>query len=813
MRSLISRLRYTIRQLLKSPGFTMTAVLILGLGIGANTAIFSLVNGVLLKPLPYPKADRLFHLYHTFKTADTNPFDYPDFADFCAAQHSFSGLAAYALDWFHLSNRGQAEQIPGLYVTAAFFRVMGRTLTLGRPLDEADDRPGSGAVVVLSEHLWRSRFNSDPGIIGASIVLNSRSFQVVGVTPAQADEGFKVELYIATNQDPDFAPNKKIRRGAFEYDCVGRLRDGVTLQEAQADLEVIQQNLIALYPATDAGFGIRIAPYLEGVVSDYSTTVWLLEAAVACLLLVTCANVANLLFARAQERLREVSIRAALGANRTRLVTQLLTESLVLSLGGAILGVAVAVWSLQAIKSADSSDIPRIQEVTVDNASLAFVFLVMLATALASGLLPSWSGSKVDLASALNRESERAGTSNHRQRNQAILVAVQVALCCLLLTGAGLLMRSLQAIQSVSLGFRTDHILTAEVYLADAKYPTQTACNLFFGELLEKVQQLPGVMSAAVVDDLPFSGGFGLNAFGIVGQPDPPLRDMPTLRSQIVSIDYFHTLGIPLLHGRLFDERDGSDREKVVVVSDEFADRFFPGQDPIGKQIHDVNSIGLKPNTYTIIGTVPAIQHDRPDFPRAPHQVYFLYSQSPYAPRITNDFTLLLQTRADPMALVTALRQVVSEIDPNLPLTSTYPFGQVIYDSFASRRLQMTLVGVFSAAALVLTVVGLYAVLSYSVSLRKRELSIRIALGAQVSNILGLVVGQGLKIAAVGLVAGLVSAVLLNRFLEGTLFGVSAADPLSFGASVLVLVAAALLACLLPALRATRIDPIRALRE
>jgi predicted permease len=690
---------------------------------------------------------------------------------------------------------------------------MGRPLILGRPLDEADDRPGSAAVVVLSEHLWRTHFNSDPSIIGTSIVLNSGSFEVVGITPGQADEGLKVELYIATNQDPDFAPNKKIRRGAFYYDCVGRLRDGVTLQQAQAGLEVIQQNLIVQYPATDAGFGIRMAPYLDGVVSDYSTTVWLLGAAVACLLLVTCANVANLLLARAQERLREVSIRAALGANRSRLVTQLLTESVVLSVGGAILGIGLAVWSLQAIKSADSSDIPRVQDVTVDNASLAFVLLVMLATALASGLFPAWTGSRVNLAYTLNREGERAGTSSHRQRSQAILVAVQIALSCLLLTGAGLLMRSLQAIQSVSLGFKTDQILTAEVYLADAKYPTQAACNVFFDKLLEKVQQLPEVVSVGIVDDLPFSGGFGMNAFGIAGQPDPPLKDMPILRSQIVSVDYFHTLGIPLLRGRLFDEQDGPDKEKVIVVSDEFAARFFPGQDSIGKQIHDVNSIGLKPNAYTIVGIVPAIQHDRPDFPRAPHQVYFLYSQSPFAPRITNDFTLVLHTRGDPLALVNALRQTVAEIDPNLPLTSIYPFDQVIYDSFASRRLQMTLVSVFSAAALLLAVVGLYGLLSYSLSLRKRELSVRIALGAQMPNILGLVVGQGLRIAGIGLMVGLIVALLLNRLIEGTLFGVSAADPISFGASVLVLVAATLVACLLPALRATRIDPIRALRE
>jgi putative ABC transport system permease protein len=813
MRSLISHLRYTIRQLIKSPGFTVTAVLILGFGIGANTAIFSLVNGVLLKPLPYPNEDRLFHLYRTFKNDNAWGLDYPDFADYCASQKSFSGLAAFDLDWFDLAGRGPAEQIPGLYVSGRFFGVMGRPLILGRPLDEADDRPGAAPVVVLSEHLWRTRFNSDPTIIGRSIILGSRSFQVVGVTPGQADEEFNVELYVATNQDPDFAPNRGIRRGAAYYDCVGRLKDGVTLQQAQADLEVIQQNLIATYPDTDAGFGVRIAPYLEGVVSDYSKTVWLLEAAVACLLLITCANVANLLLARAQERLKEVSIRAALGASRSRLIFELLTESTLLSLGGAIFGVGIAVWSLQAIKSADSSNIPRVHEITVDNGSLAFVLLIMLLTALASGLFPAWTGSRINLSSALNRESERAGSSGHRQRSQAILVALQVALSCLLLTGAGLLMRSLQAIQSVSLGFRTDHILTAEVYLADAKYPTQAECNVFLGQLLDKLQQLPGVLSAALVDDLPFSGGFGMNAFGMVGQPDPPLKDMPVSRSQIVSIDYFRTLGIPLLRGRLFNQEDGPDKEKVIVVSTEFADRFFPEQDPIGKQIHDVNSIGLKPNVYTIVGLVPVIQHDRPDSPRAPYQVYFLYSQSPYAPRITNDFTLLLHTQNDPRALVNGVQKTLAEIDPNLPLTSIYPFNQVIYDSFASRRLQMTLVGGFSAAALVLAVVGLYGVLSYSVSLRKRELSVRIAVGAQLSDILRLIVGSGLKVAGIGLMIGLIAALLLSRLIESMLFDVSALDPISFGASAILLGLAALAACVAPALRAARIDPIRTLRE
>jgi putative ABC transport system permease protein len=813
MRGLLKSFRYAIRSLLKSPGFTITAVLILGIGIGANTAIFSLVNGVLLKPLPYPRAERLFHLHRPIKNSDDGWFDYPDFADYCAAQHSFTALAAYTWDAFNLGGRGAAEQVPGLYVSGAFFKVMGRPLLLGRSFDEAEDRPDAAPVVVVSEHFWRTHFNANPNIVGTPILLNSRTFQVVGVTPGQADEDSSVEVYAPTNQDPDFASNRKIRRGAPYYQCVGRLKDGVARQQAQAELEVIQQNQIAAYPAMDAGFGIRLVPYLDGVVSDYAKTVWLLEIAVACLLLITCANVANLLLARAQEHLKELSIRAALGADRLRLITQLLTESLLLAIGGGIIGLGVALWALQAIKNLDSANIPRIQEVTLDAGSLGFVVTVILATTLAAGLFPAWTGSRTNLTSALRQEGDRSGTAGpRRQRSQATLVAVQVALSCLLLTGAGLLMRSLQAIQSVPLGFRTDHILTAEIYLADTNYPTQPVINVFLDTILERVRNLPGVISVAVDSALPFVSS-GWNAFAIVGQTEPPLKDIPISTSQIVSLDYFRTVGLPLLRGRLLGEQDRPDREKAIVVNTGLADRFFPGQDPIGKQIHDVNSIGLKPNIYTIVGIVPTIQHDPPDVEPVPFQVYFLASQAPYAPRITKDFTLLLLTQGDPHALVGPLREVVSGIDPNLPLTNIDSFDHAIRQAFTSRRLQMTVVSLFSAAALLLAVIGLYGVLSYSVTLRRRELSVRMALGAQRSSILSLVIRHGFKIAGIGLFVGLLGALMLSRLMESMLFKVPAMDLVSFGGSALVLGLAAFLACLIPAWRAARIDPIRALRE
>ncbi len=814
MHGFLQSLRYTLRPLLKSPGFTHHRGSDSRFGIGANTAIFSLINCVLLKPLPYPKADRLVQIFRPFRNFDTGGFDYPDFVDYSTNQRTFDGLAAFSYDDFNLASQGDPQRISGVYVSGTFFRVLGRPFLMGRPIVETDDRPDAPAVVVLSEHLWRSGFNADPKIVGTHVSLNSKNFQVIGVTPGQADESAKVDLYVPLSQDPDFDSSKKIRRGASFYSCIGRLKDRVTLQQAQADLEVIRQNLVASYPATDAGFGIRLVPYLDSVVTDYSATVWLLEGAVTCLLLITCANVANLLLARAQERRKEMTIRAALGASRIKLASQILAESTVLATAGGIIGLLMAIGALEAIKELAPPDVLRFQEIRLDGGSLAFVVAVTLFTALASGLFPAWTVPKTNLTSALKREGERAGTAGpQRQRSQAILVAGQVALTCILLTGAGLLARSLQALQSIPLGFKTDHILTADVYLARTKYSSQPARKIFFDALLDKVSHLPGVISAGLDDALPFTRSVGA-AFGIAGQPDPNLEHKPLLESQIVSRDYFRTVGIPLLRGRLFDEEDQADKQKAVIVSESLAQHFFPGQDAIGKQIHDTNSIGLKQNFYTIVGVVPNIQHDSPDAQWTPFQAYYLYAQDPYAPLRPIDFgTLVLHTEGDPLSLIGAVRESVATIDPTLPLSDVDTFDHLVQKAFVSRRLGMTVVSIFSGVALFLASVGLYGVLSYSVSLRKQEISVRMAMGAPRSNIIKLVIQRGLKIVAIGLVIGLVAALALSHLMESMLFSVSAADPISLGLSVLVLGLAALLACLLPALRATRINPITALRE
>jgi putative ABC transport system permease protein len=813
MRSLISHLRYTIRLLTKSPGFTITAVLILAVGIGANVTIFSLVNGVLLKPLPYPKPDRLVQIFQPFRNFTTEPLDYPDFAEYQANQRTFETLAVFLSEDFNLAGHREPERLKGLYVSGPFFSVLGRPFLVGRPLTEADDRPDSPPVAVISEQFWRTHFNSDPKVVGTSISLNSRDFRVVGVTPGQADESRRVDVYMPLNQNPDFELWYKIRRGNHAFSCLGRLKDGITLEDAQADFEVIHQNLINSYHGTNAGTKIRLVPYLDSVVGDYAGTVWLLEGAVCCLLLIACANVGNLLLARAQERRKEVTMRAALGASRTRLVAELLTESVALAMIAGVIGSLIAVWGLETIKHLASAHSARLQEVNVDGSSLVFVVAIVGFVAISSGLFPALASSKVNLVSALKEEGERAGTGGPRkQRNRDILVAGQIALTCLLITGSGLLIRSFLAIESVPLGFKTDHLLIGSLDLTGSQYSTQAECKVFVDRVLDKLRHLPGVTSVALDSDLPFSGARPLS-FWVVGRPDPEPWQMPIWQPQIVSREFFKTMGIPLLRGDLFVEQGTHAQEKQVVISERLAQSIFPGEDPIGKQLHDYNSIAQMENAYRIVGIVPNVQHDSPDEPQTPYQGYFLYSQDPFAPSVLSSFNLVVSTVGDPLSVERALRQSVAAVDPNIPVSNVSRFDNVVQRQFASRWVSLWVVSLFGVAALVLAAVGLYGVLSYSISRRKRELAIRIALGAQSSKVLGLIVSQGFRIICTGLIAGLTASLVLGRLLESLLYGISATDPISLLSGGIVLTTAAVSVSLLPALRAARIHPIKALRE
>jgi putative ABC transport system permease protein len=813
MRSLISHVRHTIRPLIKTPGFTIMAVLIFGLGIGANTAIFSLINGVLLEPLPYPHSARLMQLFQPFRNFDRVSLSYPDYLDFGANQQSFDALMVYLHDDFNLSGRGEPERISGLYVSGEFFSVLGRPFLLGHAFGEAAEKPEAPGVVVISEHLWRTRFHANSNIIGAGLSLNGKRFEVIGVTPALANEVIQVELYVPLGQSPDFGGLLTTSRGSHNFSCIGRLKEGVDIRTALADLEVIRQNLVTRYPE-DKPFGLRLVPYLDSVTTDYSLTLWLLEGAVACLLLITCANIANLLLARARERRREISIRSALGASRFRLIIQLLLESFVLSVAGGVIGLLLSRWALTAIKNLAPHDVARFQEISLDAGTLGFVLLITLITALFSGLVPALTNSDINLASALKQEGDRSGTAGRqRHRAHAFLVGGQVALTSILLVGAGLVARSFQALQNTHLGFSPQHVLTADIYLADKKYATESDCETFFDGVLNKIKQLPGVTGASFSTGLPFSENGTGTAFGIAGEPDPELNQCPLLQLSYVSANYFSTVGIPLLRGRLFSDQDGPDRDKVVIINESLARRYFPGQNPIGKQIHDFNELaGLKRNFYTIIGVVGNVQNDNPESQQTPYQAYYPPAQNPF-PSPVNGRTIVVHTGNDPRTLIEALKKIVADADPNIPPYNVGLFNDLVSKAFATKRLATVVVSLFSGAALLLAAVGLYGVLSYSVTQRKREIGVRVALGAQSTSILRLIVKQGLIVVGVGLAIGLVASLGLSQLIGRILYGVSPIDLVSIGLSLLILGFVALIACLLPALRATRIDPLTALRE
>ena len=817
MRSSISHLWHTVRRLVKSPpGFTITAILILGLGIGGNTAIYSVIEAVLLKPLPYPHPEQLVQIYQSFRSFDRLPLDYPDYVDLKAGQHAFQEMAISLSDDFTLTGHGNPELISGTYVSGTFFQLFGRPMLLGRPIEVTDDRPNAQHVVIVSEHFWRTMFHGDPNVIGSSLALNGSSFQVIGVTPAVASESGRIDLYVPLNQSRFYGTIDMTQRGNHDYACFGRLEEGATLEAAKAELEVIQQNLASRY-RDDQGFGVRAVSYLDTVIGGYSGLLWLVEAAVACLLLITCANVAALLLVRAQERAKEMSVRVALGANRRRLIAQLLVENSVLAVAGGLLGLAAAAWSLEGIRTLAPDEFARFQEVHLDAAALIFVLVITLFTATLSGLFPALVSSRTNLASALKVGGDRGGTAGRaRNRGQAILVAGQVALTAILLVSAGLMARSFQALQRTPLGFKAVNRLTADLYLTNANYSNQTEYRQFFDNLQERVKTLPDVTAVGLNSALPFmpsSPAFNLDAFWITGRPEPPQSQLPAWQVQFISPDYFRSVGIPLIRGRTFTKQDGADKVKVVIISQSVAQAFFPGQDPIGKQIYDLHDrVGLKQNFYTVVGVAGTVQYDSPESQPTPYQCYYPYAQNTEPNRI-NFATLVIHTQNNPSLVIEPLRKVVADLDPNLAVSNVGRLEDLVARSFAIRQLTSMVVSAFSAVALLLAAIGLYGVLSYSVSQKKRELGVRIALGAQSTSILALVVNQGLSIVGIGLAVGLAAGIALSGLVAGILYGVSATDPVSIGLSILTLGLTASIACLVPAIRASRIDPITALRE
>jgi len=809
MRSLISHLRYTIRLLLKSPGFTITAILILGLGIGLNTAIFSLINAVILKPLPYPNPERLVSVCMSFQGMQYVPLDYPDYEDIKAAQRSFDRIASYVEEWMDLTGQGEAQRLNGSFVSADMFKVSGRPFVLGRAFTGDEDRSGGPTVVVLSERFWRQRFNSDPNAIGTRLTISGRALEVIGVAPAQAFEWLSADVYLPIHlmRMADFHS-----RDQHDVYGLGRLKSGVDIGQARAELEVIHQNLNLRYPDLNKGYQLHITPLLEFETDLFSPTLWSLGGAVACLLLIATFNIANLISARSVERRRILTIRAALGASQLELIGQEFLETAILSLLGAAVGFAVSVWAIDIIKAlcgqGDLGQLGRFQGIGIDGTAISFFLAVTIVTALLCGVLPALASSKTDLVAVLNAERGTSATSGvPRQPMRSVLVTAQVAVTCTLLIGAGLLVRSLQMVEAVPLGFNPDHVLVARTFLASDRYKDNDRVRTFYDSLLEKVRGVPGVTTAAVNDCPPFGGGTS-DPFQVPSTPEAGPE--PICDTQTVSPNYFHTLQIPILQGRDFNTQDAATGEQVVIIDEAIAHRFFRNRDPIGQKISFGGHIaGFQRRSYSIVGVVKTVLVSNPDGPELPaFQAYFPYPQDP-----SRQEALLVRTKGDPQQLMPSVRKLVASVDPDATVFDVATLNESIGQFLATRRLGVIVLSFFSGAALLLAAVGLYGTLSYSVRQKKREIGVRIAIGAQSTDILKLVVQHGFKIVGTALVTGIVSTLLLSRLLQSLLFGVSSYDPLTFGVAISVLSLTALLACLFPALRAMRTNPITVLRE
>ena len=809
MPSFLHSLRYTIRLLLKSPGFTFTAVLVLGFGIGANTAIFSLIDTVLLRPLPYPEPDRLVTVI--LKTpANDAPFDYPDFLDYCRAQQSLVSLALEHLDPIALSAGGRTEQVKVAFDTASAFQAYGLPFILGRPFTAEEDQPGGPLVAVLTEPFWRNRFNADPNILGKNIVLNGVGFQVIGVIKG-VDAEFKEppKILVPLNTADAIASWDVWRNRDTRFlSCFGRLKDGVTVAQAQADLKIIADNLAARYPE-DNGRGVRLENYQQAEVSDYVSTLWVLGAAATFLLLLSSTNVATLVVARASDRQRHLTIRAAIGASRFSLIGHLMLESAFLSLVGGLIGIPIALAAIESIKQISPPDLVRVSDLSLSPQALLFCAGAISLTAVLSGLLPAIISSKTDLAAALRSAGSRNRTAGpQRSRTQSVMMMGQVALACVLLIGSGLLVRSFEAAQNMPLGFNPQNVIAAEITLGNTKYKEQSQADDFFKALLEKVSRVPGVTAAALSDDPPFinfEGGVW-SPFVLPSKTQVEPGREPTFNLQNISPGYFHALEAPIVQGRDFNDGDTRNTQGVMIVNRALADTFFPGQSAIGKQIEMPYSY-ITQKRYTIVGVVQDMRHGGPN--QSPKFAgYFLCYQ-----QLTHYQILLVRSAGDPSGLLPASRQAVASIDPEVPLARVDNFTSFISQRFSTRSLAALLVSIFSGTALLLAAVGLYGVLAYSVSRQTAQIGMRIAVGASRRDIVNIVLKQGFKIVWRGVLAGLLLASVLSQFLGSLLYGVTGTDPITIGLSIFVLSFAALVACLLPALRATRINPITALRE
>lgn len=804
METLLHDIRYAIRSMIKAPGFTIIAVLALALGIGANTAIFSVVNAVLLRPLPYEAPERLVHVHRMQPPIERGPISRPAYFEWESQQEVFQGIAAFFYRTYNLTGVDQAERLNGARVTGSFFPLFGITPAAGRLFSPSDDQAGGARVAVIGYGLWQHRFGGDPGIVGQTINLNGDVYTVVGVAPASFLFPRAVDLWT-----PALLAEEKSQRGSNYLKIIARLKDGVSEARAQAQMNQIAAAQAEKHPANDTNLTVAIVPLLEDQVGRIRPVLFILLGAVAFVLLIACANVANLLLARATARQKEFAIRTALGASRMRLARQLLTESVLLALVGGTLGVLLSVWGINLLVAAAPPTIPRVKEVGLDPWVLGFTFLISFLTGVVFGLAPSLQVSRTDLNETLKEGGRGTTAANpHRALLRRGLVVAEIALSLVLLVSAGLLIGSIDRLTRVSPGFDPRNVLAADVSFpqapSSAKADDDQRVARFLSEVEQRSASLPGVLAAGTISDLPVTGRSGVNGgFRVEGRPAYNPGEEPVAEFRLVTPGYFRAIGIPLVKGRELTERDDKSAPQTILINRALAGHLFPDEEPIGKRL-----LALDGKPHEIVGVVGDARQWGLNLP-APDEIYFPFAQMNF----TSNATLVVRAAGDPSGLADAVRGAVREVSPDAPVYRMKAMVDVVADSTAQQRFNMVLMSVFAAVALLMATIGLYGVISYSVTQRTHEIGVRMALGASTGDVMKLVVGQGMILAATGVAIGLVAAFGLTRLLSTLLFGVSPTDPLTFATISLSLTGVALVACFVPARRATRVDPMIALRH
>ena len=807
MNTLWQDLRFGLRMFLKNPGFTLVAVIAIALGIGVNSAIFSVVNSLLLRPLQFEQPERLVQVWETIPQRGRFevPASFPNFADWRDQNQVFEQTVAYSGWSFNLTGSAEPERIRSAIVSPEFFPTLGIQPILGRTLLPGEDQPGKDLSVVISRRLWQRRFNSDPAVVGRTVDLNGKSFTVVGVVaPAAGLPGLSddTELWAPVSQGVALTA-----RRAHYLNVIARLKPGVGREQAQAEMDRLAAALSRQYPEANADRGLRVVPLQEQVVGNVRPALLVLLGAVVFVLLIASTNVANMLLARASARQKEVAIRTALGAGRWRLVRQLLTESLLLALAGGTAGLLLALWGTDLLVAFGPSDLPRVKEVAVDGRVLAFTFAVSVLTGLVFGLVPALQASRPELNETLKEGGRSATGGVARRRVRSLLVVTEVTLSLVLLIGAGLLLKSFFRLRAVNPGFNPQNVLTMQLDLTGPNYQKGSQVIPFHDQLLERVKALPGVEAAATTSFVPIApdADFARLSFVIEGQtPDP--ADRPVAFYNAVSPDYFRTMQVPVLRGRAFDEHDVRGSQGVAIVNETLARRYFSGSDPVGRRI-TLNDEGPKEVDWA---TIIAVVKDTKPRELAGEPVAEMYM--PYAQQPEPNMALMIRTEGSPEAVAAAVRREVLALDRGQPVYSVRTLPAVMSEAVAAPRFRTLLLGAFAALALVLAVVGIYGVMSYAVTQRTHEFGVRMALGAQGTDVLKLVVGRGMALALAGVLLGLVASFALTRVLAGLLYGVTPTDPVTFACVSLLLMTVALAACLIPARRAAKVDPVVALR-